>query len=222
MNAQNASLITSEDLSAVVETVVTPVEAEAKTPRTRRKPKPYEEIKTLSKVTAAKKEEKKNGVKSKKALETGKKPVDKKTVVKPAPKKTGKKDKVVASGSGVSAGNVHCSACGKLLTKGTSIENGMGPECARQAQRLPKGMTFQEHYEEMKVVDLPKGFIKLREAIALARKKGVTPYRFFIAVGGNRMLRPPLSPAFKVVFYKGARYVHVNSTSDKELKPLLA
>jgi hypothetical protein len=140
------------------------------------------------------------------------------------PVKSVEKDgKIIAQGSGVATGSEHCAVCGKKLSRGTSIADGMGPECARQVGRLPAGVTMTEHYETFKVIDEPgKDYIKLQEAGKIARTKGVSGYKFQIAYGGNRMLRPPLNENFRVIVYKNCRYIKKVAVSDKELKALLS
>ena len=225
MNVQNTNLlIGEEDLKSLAQAASQAGPAEEAKPATKkrtRKVKPYEALKTVTEHAAAKKEAKKSGkTPAKKALAASKKGAKtrgKKAAV-PAPKKSKPEPKPYgAKGDGVST----CKVCGKPLSRTESVQNGIGPECQRQMGRLPQGVTMEQHYEDLIVMEEPKGFIKLKEAIALAKKKGVSQYKFMIAIGGNRMLRPPLSPAFKTVLYKGGRWVSKASTSDKELKPLL-
>lgn len=241
MLVQNGSLIDSSDTletSVKIEEAPSPKE-EAPKVRTRRKAKPYEQLTQMGRLH----EEKKAAQKAKR--NTGKEPVKKALDTKKVKTLTGKgakiklngkvpskasskkkdkpskaSDRLDASAHGVAHGGEKCRLCGKRLTRGTSITAGMGPECARQTKRLPAGVTMQDHWDGFKVVEAPKGYIKLQEAVKIARSKGVSGYSFMIAIGGNRMLRPPLNENFKIVVFKNTRYVPKASVSDKELAPL--
>lgn len=109
-----------------------------------------------------------------------------------------------------------CSVCGKPLTRPASAAQGQGDICAAKVKLLPAGETMADHYETLSVVEVPEGFMLLKEAIALARTKGCSGYRFIQACGGDRMLRPPFNEHFKVVFVQGKRYVSRQSLKDLE------
>jgi|WetSurMetagenome_2_1015567.scaffolds.fasta_scaffold77455_4 hypothetical protein len=227
MNTQNAttSLIDISDLTPIEEAKKeAPAEVEKATPRKRTRAKPYEQIKTQVQIAherkLARKEAKANGKGVVKPI-AGKKRVTGKAspvkAVKASPKKGKKGELPTATGTGVSKGGEKCSMCGKRLTRGTSIQDGMGPDCARQIKRLPAGVTMEQHYEDLIVMELPKGYIKLKEAFKIVHQKGASGYQFMIACGGNRAMRPPLNDNFKMIFFKHTRYVPKASVSDKEL-----
>ena len=107
-----------------------------------------------------------------------------------------------------------CSLCGKPLTRPFSASQGMGDICAGKIKLLPAGITMQEHYDNLTETEVPKDFVLLKEAIAAAREKGCSGYRFIQACGGDRMLRSPLNENFKVVFVAGKRYVSRKALQD--------
>lgn len=113
-----------------------------------------------------------------------------------------------------------CSVCGKPLSRHSSVQNGMGDVCAEKTG-IAQSMgyeTVSEHYDSLKVEELPKGYMKLRDAVDFAKKNGVSGYAMQKAWGGNRMLGEPLNKDFKVIVFKNARYIPV--TFKKHLKSL--
>ena len=100
-----------------------------------------------------------------------------------------------------------CSVCGKPLTRPASVSQGHGDICDAKVKLLPAGVTLADHYGNLTEAEVPEGFVLLKEAIAQARTKGCSGYRFIQACGGDRMLRPPFNEHFKVVFVQGKRYV---------------
>lgn len=205
----DSSLIDSSDLASPVPTAEAKAETAPKV-RTRRKVKPYEQLKQVTQHTAARKAAKKGDV-----------PVKKGKKISAAPAKKGKATKASskASSNGSGAKTGICSICHKPLSRHTSVENGIGETCANKMKLLPKGFdNFAEHYASYVVVDDPsKTHIKLKDAIAIAKGKGVSQYSFLIAVGGNRMLRPPLDKVFQITVYRNTRYVLKAAVTDKSL-----
>lgn len=131
--------------------------------------------------------------------------------VKPASKSSDK----------VSDGTDVCSLCGKTLTRGTSISAGMGPDCAAKIKLLPAGKTLEDHYEAITEVEVPAGYIKLRDALKKINDKGISSYRLIQAIGGDRMLRKPLNSHFKVVLVNHVRYINGEALSNwKELEKI--
>lgn len=201
----------------------------------RKKMKPYQQLAQSDKVNADRNAEKKaakagTASPKKSGLKQSKKAAVSEAVSsvrrKIAETLTGKGAKVKVNKQQTSQasanGSGKCSVCGKLLSRHSSVVNGMGETCAAQLKKLPAGYSsLKEHYQSYSVTDEPgKDYIKLKEAVAIARSKGVSLYRFLIAVGGNRMLRPPLNKNFQIVVFKNTRYVPKASVTDKELKPL--
>ena len=194
---------------------------------TRRKSKPYEQLRTAGQIDAARKAEKastrgqdplSSAAARKRAKETAPKlkPVTKLAPGSKAPKapkivkvekasKKAPKDKAATSKNG----SATCTFCGKPLSRHTSVANGMGDVCAAKQKLLPAGMTLQDHYLTMTVLDQPdpKNYMPIKEAFVAASKKGISNYRMIIAYGGDRMLRPPLNEHFKLVIYKGRKYI---------------
>ena len=123
----------------------------------------------------------------------------------------------VKSASASTVAATTCRICGKPLTRLSSIAQGQGDICASKIKLLPAGVTLASHYEALQEVDVPEGFILLRDAIAQAREKDCSGYRFIQACGGDRMLRLPFNPNFKVVFVRGKRYVSRLALQDLEL-----
>jgi hypothetical protein len=135
------------------------------------------------------------------------------------PKNLSKPDKPETQRSAVSDGTAVCSLCGKTLTRGTSIENGMGPDCAAKIKLLPAGTTMEDHYEKLTATEVPEGYIKLRDAYKKLKEKGISAYRLTQAIGGDRMLRKPLNSHFKVVFVNHVRYINGEALKNwKELE----
>jgi hypothetical protein len=235
-NMNSSSLIGEDDMpevsqpAAAVPDMPASVSTSTRGTRKGKKEKPYVAIKTqvarahekkLAKRAA--KADKKGGIVKPVAGPVKKgagpaKPATRKVLKAKAPSKK----PVEKEGSSSNGSNGKCSICGKLLSRHSSVSNGMGDTCAAKLKMLPKGFTdLKEHYQSFVVVDPPsKEYIKLKEAVDIARSKGVTLYRFLTAVGGNRMLRPPLNENFQIIVYKNCRYVPKASVSDKELKPL--
>jgi hypothetical protein len=131
-----------------------------------------------------------------------------KRVRKPSPKPVVKKEAPKeASKQAKGAMTKVCSFCGKPLSRHSSVEAGMGDVCNSKHKLLPAGMTIENYRSGLTEVDVPDGWIKLKEAIAKAKTKGVSGYRFLQACGGDRMLRKPLNKVFKVIYVDGARYI---------------
>jgi hypothetical protein len=206
----------------------------AKPARTaKRKPKPYELLRASQRldkgITAEKKAEKKadkparkTGVAKAKASKPGGKLA--KATLNVAKRKAavktlvGKGAKVKLNGTGKTAKEGICSICGKPLSRHTSVTNGMGDTCAAKIKLLPKGVSLEQHYEGLTVMEIPTGYIMLKEAIAKAMNKGTSKYRFLQATGGDRHIRKPFSNHFKVVYVGNKRYVPKSSLEHlKEL-----
>jgi hypothetical protein len=107
-----------------------------------------------------------------------------------------------------SSGEAVCSICHKPLSNHVSVGNGMGAICSSKIKLLPKGTTLEDHYASITLDEAPDGFIKLRDALEKLKAKGISVYRVVQAMGGDRMLRPPLNDNFKVVFVAGTRYIN--------------
>lgn len=100
-----------------------------------------------------------------------------------------------------------CSFCGKPLTKPSSVAQGMGDYCAHNKGALPNGVTREEHIASLTVTELPKDHILLKEVEQAAQKQGIARTRVLRAAGGNGGLHKPLNEHFKLVFFKGKRYL---------------
>jgi hypothetical protein len=101
----------------------------------------------------------------------------------------------------------HCSICGKPLSRESSVERGIGDVCEGHVKLLPAGVTMAQHYEKLTLKEIPEGWIPLAKAVKAANAKHISTYRFFQVIGGDRLLRKPLSPVFQVKFFKHARYI---------------
>ena len=178
--------------------LITPV---ASKPSSKRKLKPYEALKKLQATTVAKSSEKK-------AVKLGVSIPKKKTAASlPKKKSAAPKSKSPVAKKSTSARSGTCSICHKPLSRHTSVAAGMGDTCAHKIKLLPKGMTMEEHYSNLKVIDVPEKCIKLDVAITKAKAKGISGYRFVQAIGGDRMLRKPFNLSFKVVLVGNTRYI---------------
>lgn len=173
-----------------------------------KKLKPYQQITeqtTTQKARQAARRANRKTQKNEAALREGQ-PVKTPSKSKPTAPTKKVQDKQTEKGANTSI----CSFCGKPLSRHSSVEQGMGDTCASKIKLLPKGTTIEEHYAGLTVPTLPAGYIKLKDAIAAARKKGISGYRFLQAIGGDRMLRPPLNSNFKTVLHNRTRYVNGN------------
>lgn len=201
--------VVQPSLVAQVATVV--AEGERRT-KARRKPKPYEQLKTSTAVLKERKAERKAAKVAKKAgvvkpiARKASKPAGK--LSKAAMKVAKRKVEVKKAQTGKSASKTGiCSFCGKPLSRHSSVENGMGDVCASK-KALLKGKSLEDHMASMTVYDEPGDkYISVKKAIEIARKKGISGYRVLIAMGGDRMLRKPFNSHFQVVIYKGQRYL---------------
>ena len=114
---------------------------------------------------------------------------------------------------------VRCEICGKRLTDPLSVERGIGPEC------YAKGLSaavVAERLAEQVVEELPEGMIPLNEAYRWYKEQtDIPPTRLLTACGGNRQLLPPASPMFRMVRYKGKRYLPKECISQ-EAQDMLA
>ena len=99
-----------------------------------------------------------------------------------------------------------CRVCGKALTRQSSILAGIGDLCRKTEDSLPKG-GLAEHYAKVRVDKIPEGWIILTKALAAANKAGISNYRFIQACGGDRAIRPPLHPSFRLVYVQNTRYI---------------
>ena len=101
--------------------------------------------------------------------------------------------------------SAHCEVCGKALSDPICVDRGIGPEC------FAKGFTaamIAEHLAEMTVEELPEGMIPLSEAYRMYKEEtDIPPTRLLNACGGNRQLVPPIDPMFRMIRYKGKRYL---------------
>jgi hypothetical protein len=111
----------------------------------------------------------------------------------------------------------HCSICGKPLTRETSIVQGMGDTCAGHVKKLPAGTTLGQHYASLQLKDLTPDWVGLDVLVQAANKKGVSTYRVFQCIGGDRLLDAPLAPVFKVKFYNHKRYVSKDALKSIDL-----
>lgn len=133
---------------------------------------------------------------------------------KTAPKRSAKPKPVDKDASSAkNSADTHCSICGRALSKPTSTDQGMGDVCAGRHQKLNAlGVdSMQEHLENNTVLELPDGYMKVKDAhaevIRTKKNHGISGHRFIQAFGGNGLLLPPFNEHFKVVFYKGTRYI---------------
>lgn len=114
---------------------------------------------------------------------------------------------------------VRCEICGKRLTDPLSVERGIGPEC------FAKGLSaavVAERLAEQVVEELPEGMIPLNEAYRWYKEQtDIPPTRLLTACGGNRQLLPPISEMFRMVRYKGKRYLPKECISQ-EAQDMLA
>jgi hypothetical protein len=110
-----------------------------------------------------------------------------------------------------------CSVCGRPLSRPSSAQKGIGDICEAKMKLLPAGVTLADHYALLQEVDVPDGFILLRDAIEQAKEKGCSGYRFIQACGGDRALHAPFNEHFKVVYVMGKRYVSSLSLQDLPL-----
>lgn len=114
---------------------------------------------------------------------------------------------------------VRCEICGKRLTDPLSVERGIGPEC------YAKGLSaavVAERLAEQVVEELPEGMIPLNEAYRWYKEQtDIPPTRLLTACGGNRQLLPPISEMFRMVRYKGKRYLPKECISQ-EAQDMLA
>lgn len=133
----------------------------------------------------------------------------KKAAKKPTTKKiVAKLSKPEADKGGGTSGEAVCSLCRKPLSRHTSVSAGMGEVCQGKIKLLPAGTTMEDHYEKITVWELPDGYIKLKDAIEKLNAKGISTYRVLQAIGGDRMLRKPINPNFKVVIFGRTRYIN--------------
>lgn len=111
--------------------------------------------------------------------------------------------------------SAHCEVCGKALTDPVSVARGIGPEC------FAKGLSAKqvvEHLAEQVVEELPEGMIALNEAYNyIKRETDIPPTRLLTACGGNRQLVPPISPLFRMIRYRGRRYLPKECISPEGL-----
>lgn len=104
-------------------------------------------------------------------------------------------------------GTVCCGICKKPLTRGKSIEQGMGDVCAHKIALLAPGATLEKHYASKTVTELPPGYVKFMDAAKVAKAFGISGYRFLQVCGGDRHIRPALNKHFEVIFFEGKRYI---------------
>lgn len=110
--------------------------------------------------------------------------------------------------NGSSSGSGICSLCHKPLSRHSSVSAGMGDTCAGKIKLLPAGTTMEDHYAKITVTEIPDGYIKLKDAVAKLKEKGISGYRLMQAIGGERMLRKPLNSNFKTVMFGNTRYIN--------------
>ena len=144
------------------------------------------------------------------AVKAAKAAKPKPVVLKAAKPKSASKPAKPALGS-------HCSICGKPLNRATSVEHGMGDICAGKMKLLPAGTTMADHYALLSLLEVPEGYILLKDAIVEAKAKKISGYRFLQACGGDRMLHAPFNANFKVVFVLGKRYIPKACLDDLKL-----
>jgi len=119
-----------------------------------------------------------------------------------------------------------CLICGKDLTQEKSRIRGIGPVCwdrisknlgpdaVERIQNLPDA-EFGPKVDELKAIlkatdvgkripveQLPAGYMKLGDVMAIAARKGLAPSAVFRAMGGNRFRNPP-KEGFGPVFFCG-------------------
>lgn len=104
-----------------------------------------------------------------------------------------------------------CSFCGKPLTKPSSVAQGMGDYCAHNKGALPGGVTREEHIANLTVTELPKDYIPVGKVAKAALEAGYSGSRLKWAQGGSGGIRPPLNEHFKIVFFKGKKYMPASS-----------
>jgi hypothetical protein len=101
---------------------------------------------------------------------------------------------------------IKCSRCGKLLTAEKSVAQGMGDTCAHHASLL-KGVTFEQHYSAITLSEMTEDWIPFSKFLEAGPPLGISKHRMMQASGGDRALRKPVHPSFKVHYYKGSRFV---------------
>lgn len=101
-----------------------------------------------------------------------------------------------------------CSVCGKSLTRPSSMSVGIGDVCQHHLKLLPKGTTLEDHYAAITEFDVPDGWVKFKDLVAKLQEKGISGYRLIQAIGGERMIRKPLSSHWRVKLVKGVRYIN--------------
>ena len=136
-----------------------------------------------------------------------------------APRKTTAVAKETPKSSGGKK-SVHCEICGKPLTRSESMNAGVGDVCAHKLGKLAAGVTLEDHIQSHTVAELPEGYIKVKDAHAelmrTKKKHGISGYRFNQGYGGNSLMMEPVNEHFRVVFYKGARWIPASCLNHLE------
>ena len=116
---------------------------------------------------------------------------------------------VASQKTGISDGTAICTICHKPITRGSSISQGMGDECAGKMKQLKAtGKTLEQHYEALTAQSIPSGYIKFKDAAYKIHAKGISTYRILQAVGGDRMIRKPINSNFRIVIVDHVRYIN--------------
>lgn len=65
----------------------------------------------------------------------------------------------------------------------------------------------KERWEKAQVAELPKGYVPLKDALAVCAEHKVPVARLVKAMGRDQLVDAPLSKEFAPVYYKGKRYL---------------
>jgi hypothetical protein len=107
-----------------------------------------------------------------------------------------------------------CLVCNKPLTDPESIAQGVGPLC--RAKGWTKEVVAAK-MAELKKTEVPEGWIKLAAVADRLRTENIPVSRLVRAVGGDRGMEDPISPAFQVIYVGRARYLSPEVISPEGL-----
>lgn len=105
-----------------------------------------------------------------------------------------------------------CSVCGKPLTDPESVKQGIGPQC-RANGWTQEAVTAR--LGELTRTEVPEGWIKLADVHRALVVAQIPVARMVRAVGGDRGMKPALSPMYSPIYVGRTRYLPPESISPE-------